>query len=127
MNRIRVESNGAVAHIALARPEKRNALDHETTALASMADATPEEHYTDAEAEALQMGLISRVLEADDFDERVATIAREIAESSASAQSLTKTLFYQLDGLGFRDGVLAGARANAAARMTPDFRAGVTQ
>ena len=31
MNRIRVESDGAVARITLARPEKRNALDHETT------------------------------------------------------------------------------------------------
>jgi enoyl-CoA hydratase/carnithine racemase len=31
MNRIRVESKGKLAHITLARPEKRNALDHEMT------------------------------------------------------------------------------------------------
>lgn len=245
MNRIRVESDGAVARITLARPEKRNALDHEAThellqaftscaqhtgtravllaadgddfcsgadltALAGMIDAKPEEHYADAEAlgrvfiamrempkpviaavrgralaggaglataadiviahedaqfgypevlvgfvpamvmtmlrrsvgekraydlvasgrrisadEALDMGLVSRVLRGDDFTAGVDKIVREIAESSASAQALTKTLFYQLDGLDFREGVLAGARTNAAARTTEDFRAGV--
>jgi methylglutaconyl-CoA hydratase len=245
MNRIRVESDGFVARITLARPEKRNALDHETThellqaftscaqhtgtravllaadgddfcsgadltALAGMLDAGPEAHYADAEAlgrvfiamrempkpviaavrgralaggaglataadiviahedaqfgypevlvgfvpamvmtmlrrsvgekraydmvatgrrvsarEALAMGLVSRVLPETDFAEKVDAIVREIAESSATAQALTKTLFYQLDGLDFRDGVLAGARTNVAARTTDDFRAGV--
>ena len=245
MNRIRVESDGPLARITLARPEKRNALDHEMvhellqaftscaqhtethavlltadgvdfcsgadlTALAGMLDATPEEHYADAEAlgrvfiamrempkpviaavrgralaggaglataadvviaheeahfgypevlvgfvpamvmtmlrrsvgekraydlvasgrrisaaEALDMGLVTRVIGGDDFDAAAERIAREMAESSASAQGLIKTLFYQLDGLDFRDGVLAGARTNVAARSTPDFRAGV--
>ncbi|HEY8312234.1 MAG TPA: enoyl-CoA hydratase/isomerase family protein, partial [Gemmatimonadaceae bacterium] len=243
--RIRVESDGAIARITLARPEKRNALDHETThellqaftscaqhtgtrvivlaadgadfcagadltALAGMLDARPEEHYADAEslgrvfiamreipkpvvavvrgralaggaglataadiviahegaqfgypevlvgfvpamvmtmlrrsvgekrayeliatgrrikaAEALQMGLASRVIGEDGFAAEVERIVREIAESSASAQALTKALFYQLDGLDFRDGVLAGARTNVAARTTEDFRSGV--
>jgi len=245
VNRIRVESDGPLARITLARPEKRNALDHEMvhellqaftscaqhtethavlltadgvdfcsgadlTALAGMLDATPEEHYADAEAlgrvfiamrempkpviaavrgralaggaglataadvviaheeahfgypevlvgfvpamvmtmlrrsvgekraydlvasgrrisaaEALDMGLVTRVIGGDDFDAAAERIAREMAESSASAQGLIKTLFYQLDGLDFRDGVLAGARTNVAARSTPDFRAGV--
>ncbi|MDQ2889138.1 MAG: enoyl-CoA hydratase-related protein [Gemmatimonadota bacterium] len=245
MNRIRVESDGAIARITLARPEKRNALDHETahellqaftscaqhtgtrvvvldadgadfcagadlTALAEMLDARPEEHYADAESlgrvfiamrempkpvvavvrgralaggaglataadivlahegaqfgypevlvgfvpamvmtmlrravgekrayelvatgrrigasEALQLGLVSRVLDAEGFEARVNDLVGEIAQSSASAQALTKTLFYQLDGLDFRDGVLAGARANVAARSTADFRTGV--
>ena len=245
MNRIRVESDGPLARITLARPDKRNALDHEMThellqaftscaqhtgthavllmadgqdfcagadlsALANMLDASPEEHYADAEAlgrvfiamrempkpviaavrgralaggaglataadivlahhdaqfgypevrvgfvpamvmtmlrrsvgekraydlvatgrrisaqEALEMGLVSRVLPDERFDTEVATIAREIAENSASAEALTKSLFYQLDGLDFRDGVMAGARTNVAARSTDDFRAGV--
>jgi methylglutaconyl-CoA hydratase len=245
MNRIRVESDEGIARITLARPEKRNALDHETThellqaltssaqhtgtrvvviaadgddfcagadltALAGMLDAKPEDHYADAEAlgrvfiamrempkpviavvrgralaggaglataadivvahenaqfgypevlvgfvpamvmtmlrrsvgekraydlvasgrrvsaaEALEMGLVSRVIRGHDFDSDVDRIVREIADSSASAQALTKTLFYQLDGLDFRDGVLAGARTNVAARSTEDFRAGV--
>ena len=245
MNRIRVESDEGIARITLARPEKRNALDHETvhellqaftssaqhtgtravlltadgtdfcsgadlTALAGMVDAAPDVHYADAEAlgrvflamrempkpviaavrgralaggaglamaadmviahedaqfgypevlvgfvpamvmamlrrsvgekraydliasgrrvgaaEALSMGLVSRVLPRDDFESQVDRIVREIADSSASAQALTKTLFYQLDGLDFKDGVLAGARTNVAARSTADFRAGV--
>jgi methylglutaconyl-CoA hydratase len=245
MNRIRVESDEGIARIVLARPEKRNALDHETThellqaltscaqhtgtrvvlltaegsdfcsgadltALAGMLDAAPEAHYADAEAlgrvfiamrempkpviaavrgralaggaglataadiviahedaqfgypevlvgfvpamvmtmlrrsvgekrayelvasgrrisagEALDMGLVSRVIAGEDFVQQVDRIARDIAESSASAQALTKTLFYQLDGLDFRDGVLAGARTNVAARSTADFRSGV--
>ncbi len=245
MNRIRVESDGAVARITLARPEKRNALDHETahellqaftscaqhtgtrvvvlaadgrdfcagadlTALAGMLEAKPEQHYADAEtlgrvfiamreipkpviaivrgralaggaglataadivvahedaqfgypevlvgfvpamvmtmlrravgekrayelvatgrrisaAEAAEIGLVSRVLGDDGFDARAADIVQEVAESSASAQALTKTLFYQLDGMDFREGILAGARTNVAARSTDDFRAGV--
>ncbi|MEO6863939.1 MAG: enoyl-CoA hydratase/isomerase family protein [Gemmatimonadaceae bacterium] len=245
MNRIRVESDGPLARITLARPEKRNALDHDTThellqaftscaqhtgtrvvllvadgadfcagadltALAGMLDAKPEEHYADAEAlgrvfiamrempkpviaavrgralaggaglataadivlaheasqfgypevlvgfvpamvmtmlrrsvgekraydlvatgrrisadEAHEIGLVSRVLRGDDFMSQVEKIALEVAESSASAQALTKTLFYQLDGLDFREGVLAGARTNVAARTTEDFRNGV--
>jgi methylglutaconyl-CoA hydratase len=245
MNRIRVDSQDGVARITLARPEKRNALDHEAahellqaftscaqhtgtrvvlldadgkdfcagadlTALAGMLDAKPEEHYADAEAlgrvfiamrempkpviaavrgralaggaglataadiviahedaqfgypevlvgfvpamvmtmlrrsvgekraydlvasgrrisarEALGIGLVSRVLEGDDFGAQVDAIVRGMAESSSSAQALTKTLFYQLDGLDFRDGVLAGARTNVAARRTEDFRTGV--
>jgi hypothetical protein len=61
----------------------------------------------------------------EEFLAQAEAIAREMSESSASAQALTKTLFYQLDGLDFREGVLAGARTNVAARSTEDFRAGV--
>ena len=75
--------------------------------------------------QALEMGLVSRVLRRGEFEERVAVIALEIAESSTTAQSLTKTLFHQLDDLDFREGILAGARANVAARMTRDFRDGI--
>ncbi len=240
-----MESDGAIGRVTLARPEKRNALDHETahellqaftscaqhtgtrvivlaadgadfcagadlTALAGMLDARPEAHYDDAESlgrvfiamreipkpvvavvrgralaggaglasaadivlahenaefgypevlvgfvpamvmtmlrravgekraydlvasgrrigarEALEMGLVSRVIQADGFDAGVADIIQGLAGSSASAQALTKTLFYQLDGMDFRDGVLAGARTNVVARSTEDFRAGV--
>lgn len=244
MNRVRVESDGAIARVTLARPEKKNALDSETalellqaftssaqhtgtqvvllsadgpdfcagadlTALAHMLDA-PAVQYEDAEllgrvfvamrempkpiiaavrgralaggaglasacdivlahqgaefgypevrvgfvpamvmtmlrrsvgekhaydlvatgrrisaVEAERIGLVSRVIPDDRFDGAVNDVVRQLADASASAQALTKKLFYDLDGLSFRDGITAGARANVAARATPDFRAGV--
>lgn len=245
MSRVRVESDGAVAHVTLSRPEKKNALDRETamellqaftscaqhtgtsvvvlaaegpdfcagadlTALAGMLDATPAEHFEDAELlgrvfiamrempkpvigavrgralaggaglatacdivlahenaqfgypevlvgfvpamvmtmlrrsvgekhaydlvatgrrvnahEAERIGLVSRVIGDADFEAEVEKLAQLVAGSSSSAQTLTKKLFYDLDGLSFRDGILAGARTNVAARATPDFRDGV--
>ena len=48
---------------------------------------------------------------------------RALAASSASALAFTKQQFYQLDGMGFEDGVRLGADVNAVSRATPDFRA----
>ncbi len=245
MNRIRVQSDGTVARVTLARPEKKNALDRETvaellqaftsaaqhtgtravlleadgpdfcagadlTALAAMLDAPAAAHFEDAELlgrvfiairempkpviaavrgralaggaglasacdiivahadaqfgypevrvgfvpamvmtmlrrsvgekraydlvatgrritaqEAERIGLVSRVVAEAEFDEAVNGLVQQLANSSASAQALTKKLFYDLDGLSFRDGVTAGARTNVAARATGDFRDGV--
>lgn len=243
--RVRVERDGAIARIVLARPEQKNALDRhmvdalhdalaaagdddgvrvvaieadgadfcagaDLKALAGMLDATPDEHYDDAAAlgrvftlmralpkpvvaivrgralaggagiataadmvlahegaelgypevrvgfvpamvmtmlrravgekraydlvasgrrisatEAERIGLVSRVIPADGFDEGVATVLRELAAAPASAERLTKRLFYALDGLSFEQGIDAGARANVEARATDDFRTGV--
>jgi len=245
VNRIRVESDGAIARVTLARPEKKNALDGETAlellqaftssaqhtgtrvvllsadgpdfcagadlaALAHMLDAPPAAHHEDAQllgrvfvamrempkpvvaavrgrafaggaglasacdivlahegaefgypevrvgfvpamvmtmlrrsvgekcaydlvatgrrmsaTEAERIGLVSRVIAADGFDSAVNDVLQQLADASASAQALTKKLFYDLDGLSFRDGIAAGARTNVAARATPDFRDGV--
>ena len=243
--RVRVERDGAIARIVLARPEQKNALDrfmvdalHEALesaghddevrvvaiqadgadfcagadlkALAGMLDATPDEHYDDAAAlgrvftlmralpkpvvavvrgralaggagiataadivlahetaelgypevrvgfvpamvmtmlrrsvgekraydlvatgrrigaaEAERIGLVSRVLPADGFDDAVTTILGELAAAPASAERLTKRLFYALDDLSFAQGIDAGARTTAEARATDDFRTGV--
>jgi len=243
--RIRVESDGAVARIVLARPEQKNALDQETAqqllhaittcaqhtdthvillkadgpdfcagadlkALATMVDAAPEVHYHDAEmlgrvflamreipkpivaavqgralaggaglanacdlvlasdtaqfgypevrvgfvpamvmtmlrrsvgekrafdlvstgrrisaTEAERIGLVSRVLPSATFDVDVEQIVVDLVSTSASAQRITKQLFYKLDGLDFRSGIAAGMRANVEARMTDDFRTSV--
>ena len=48
-----------------------------------------------------------------------------LAGLSASALALTRQQFYQLDGLGFEEGVRLGARVNAVSRATPDFRAAI--
>ncbi len=75
--------------------------------------------------EAERIGLISRVLPLDGFDNAVNSIVAEMATSSATAQQLTKQLFYSLDGLSFRDGIAAGIKTNVHARATDDFKAGV--
>ena len=73
-------------------------------------------------AEAVRVGLVSRLLPAAGFDAAVAELLAQVASFSASALALTKQQFYQLDGLGFEDGVRLGARVNAVSRATPDFR-----
>jgi methylglutaconyl-CoA hydratase len=67
-------------------------------------------------------GLITRVIPEQDFEKEAAILASRLAGSSQSALGLTKRLFYQLDGLTLAEGIALGARVNAVARGTPDFR-----
>lgn len=72
--------------------------------------------------EALAAGLLSRVVPDADLERETAAVAARLAELSVSALALTKKLFYQLDGRTLSDGIALGARVNAMARSTPDFR-----
>jgi methylglutaconyl-CoA hydratase len=72
--------------------------------------------------EALRLGLLTRVVPDGDLDREGLAAASHLSEFSASALALTKKLFYQLDGLSLSDGIALGARVNAVARSTPDFR-----
>lgn len=74
-------------------------------------------------SEAAALGLISRVYDDSDFEEQVGEVLRALAAASASALAFTKQQFYQLDGLGFEEGIRLGADVNAVSRTTPDFRA----
>jgi methylglutaconyl-CoA hydratase len=76
--------------------------------------------------EAAAVGLVSRVYEDADFEEQAGEVLRGLAASSASALAFTKQQFYQLDGLGFEEGIRLGADVNAVSRSTPDFRAALT-
>lgn len=73
-------------------------------------------------SEAHAMGLVSRVLPDEGYEEKTGAVLRTMAASSASALAFTKQQLYELDGLSFADGVALGARINALARNTPDFR-----
>jgi methylglutaconyl-CoA hydratase len=73
-------------------------------------------------SEAAAAGLVSRVYEDSDFAEQSAEVLRVLADASPSALAFTKQQFYQLDGLGFDDGLRLGADVNAVSRSTPDFR-----
>jgi methylglutaconyl-CoA hydratase len=73
-------------------------------------------------AEALAAGLVSRVVPDADLERDAGELARTLAAAPASALALTKQLFYQLDGQSFDKGIALGARVNALARQTPEFR-----
>jgi methylglutaconyl-CoA hydratase len=77
--------------------------------------------------DALAAGLISRVVADGDLEKEGQSLARRLANSSASALALTKQLFFELDGKGFLDGIRLGARVNAVARGTSDFRTAIAQ
>jgi methylglutaconyl-CoA hydratase len=72
--------------------------------------------------EARAIGLVSRTVAAETFDGEVASVAAALAGASATALGLTKKLLYELDGLGIADGIRLGARVNALARTTREFR-----
>jgi methylglutaconyl-CoA hydratase len=78
-----------------------------------------------AAAEAYRIGLVSRVMADDSYQEEVAALLGRLTATSASALALTKRQFYQLDGMPFEEGIRLGARVNATARTTPDFRAAI--
>jgi methylglutaconyl-CoA hydratase len=75
--------------------------------------------------EAREIGLVSRVFAAKEFDQLSQALLEKLAGAPASALAATKTLFYKLDTLGFLDGISAGIVANADARATTAFREGV--
>ena len=77
--------------------------------------------------EARAAGLVTRVVPDAELDREAAAIARQLAGASASALALTKRLFYQLDTLPFQEGIALGARVNALARQTPDFRTAIAR
>jgi methylglutaconyl-CoA hydratase len=78
-------------------------------------------------SEALTLGLVSRVVPDGQLDRASGDILARLAASSGSALSLTKRLFMELEGRSFGEGIALGARVNALARTTPDFRAAIAQ
>lgn len=75
--------------------------------------------------EALEVGLVSRVVASAAFDGDVNELVTQLASSPPSSLRLTKRLFYDLDTRGFDAGVKLGARVNVEARATEEFREGV--
>jgi methylglutaconyl-CoA hydratase len=72
--------------------------------------------------QARALGLVTRVVPDGELDTQAVTLAGQLAGLSSSALGLTKKLLYQLDGLSLDEGIALGARINAVARGTPDFR-----
>lgn len=75
--------------------------------------------------EALELGLVSRVVAAGEFDVTIAKLVSDLAATPAQALRMTKRLFYGLDGTSMEDGIAMAARVNVEARATDDFREGI--
>ncbi|MDX1647795.1 MAG: enoyl-CoA hydratase-related protein [Longimicrobiales bacterium] len=75
--------------------------------------------------EAWRLGLVHRVYAPDIFDDEVRRYLDELAAKPPSAVAMTKALLYELDGLGFDEGLERAAMVNAEARMTEACREGV--
>jgi methylglutaconyl-CoA hydratase len=78
-------------------------------------------------AEARAAGLVTRVEPDAGFDAAAQALINGLAGSSPSALHLTKKLFYELDGVGVVEGIALGARINALARTTTDFREAIAR
>jgi methylglutaconyl-CoA hydratase len=72
--------------------------------------------------EARSAGLVTRVEADSDLERESLVLAARLAAASATALGITKRLFYELDTRTLADGIVLGARVNAVARSTPDFR-----
>jgi len=80
-----------------------------------------------AAGEALELGLVSRVIPGASFDADVERCVADLAERSPDALRITKRLFYALDAQTFDAGVALGVQANVEARGTAAFRDGVAK
>ena len=77
--------------------------------------------------EALRAGLVSRVVPEEALDDEGRELARILAGAPPSALALTKRLFHEMDGRSVEQGVALGARVNALARQTPEFREAIAR
>src|SRR5215217_2291944 len=70
--------------------------------------------------QAMSFGLVNQVFADESFEADVRAYTSEFEKMSASAIGLTKTLLYQMDGLGFPEALETGADVNVIARLTDD-------
>lgn len=76
-------------------------------------------------AKAQSIGLVNRVYADSEFGLTVDRYVSAMTQNSGTAMSLAKNLLYEMDGMSFEAAIEAGVQANARARMTDDFKAGV--
>ena len=77
--------------------------------------------------EARAIGLVTRVVADESLEQEAQAVTKNLAGLSQSALGLTKRLLFQLEGMSLTEGVELGARVNAVARGTSDFRDAVSQ
>ena len=72
--------------------------------------------------DAAHLGLVARLAPDGELDRALQSVVEPLASGSATALALTKQLLYELDGRDFAESIRLGARVNAIARTTPEFR-----
>ena len=77
--------------------------------------------------EAKQFGLVNQVFPDKSFADDVNQYVGEFEKMSASAISLTKTLLYQMDGMGFPEALETGADVNVIARLSDDCQQSIAK
>lgn len=77
--------------------------------------------------EAVELGLVNRVFNEENFDNAVTEFASVFAKVSRSAVEMTKHLLYSIDGERFEDAIEKGVVTNAKARMTVDCQNGIAK
>jgi hypothetical protein len=65
------------------------------------------------------------VVPAGELENEGTALALRLAGSSGTALALTKRVFFEQEGKSFAEGIRLGARVNAVARSTPDFRTSI--
>ena len=78
-------------------------------------------------AEALQLGLINRVVPDDDLTAAVMDLASVYTKVSGSAVAMTKRLIYDIDADTYQTAIEKGVAVNATARMTDDCQKGIAK
>ena len=72
-------------------------------------------------------GLVHGIFNEESFDEDVLAFAAQYEKLSKSAVAMTKKLLYDIDSMNFDEAIEAGAKANAAARMSEDCKKGIAR
>ena len=75
--------------------------------------------------EALELGLVSRVVATSELGTAVEQLVNELGALPPHALRSTKQLFYSLDDTNFAEGLARAIRVNVEARSTEEFREGV--
>jgi methylglutaconyl-CoA hydratase len=73
------------------------------------------------------IGLVHGLFNDETFEEDVIGFASTYSKLSKTAVEMTKSLFYEVDGLSFSEAIDRGAEVNARARMTDDCKAGIAR
>ena len=77
--------------------------------------------------QAREFGLVNQVFPDESFESDVSGYVGQFERMSPSAIGLTKTLLYQIDGLGFPEALETGADVNVIARLTDDCQKSIAK